>query len=169
MLERSISASPIPRFRQQEAWIAGASVMLLAALAAGCTAPPSTPPQMVQANNPTVTYNYRGDEELIKANQSAEVYCSKYQATARSQSIRDTPDGGKTAVFECAPNTAAAVPGQTIIPGQSYRYQTDQELLDRTRNADAYCMSVGSKNAVSVIGTNPDGSKNVSYSCRSSS
>jgi hypothetical protein len=168
MLERPIAMPPVPGFRQQKMWVTRASVILLTALAAGCAAPASTPPQMVQANNPTVTYNYRGDEELIKANQSAEVYCSKYQATARSQSIRDTPDGGKSAVFECAQNTASAVPGQTIIPGQSYRYQTDQELLDRTRNADAYCMSVGSRNAVSVIGTNPDGSKNVSYSCRSS-
>jgi hypothetical protein len=168
MLTRPTALLPILSFRLQKIPITRASVILLTALGTSCSAPGPTPPQMVQANNPTVTYNYRGDEELIKASQSAEVYCTKYQATARSQSIRDAPDGGKSAVFECVQNTATEVPGQTVIPGQSYRYQTDQELVDRTRNADAYCASVGSKNAVSVIGTNPNGSKNVSFSCRSS-
>nr|WP_321983439.1 hypothetical protein [uncultured Lichenicoccus sp.] len=138
--------------------------LCLAALLVSC-AEPSSPPQQVQAANPTVTYNYRGDQELIKASQSAEVYCSKYSATARSQSITDTSDGGKSAVFECAPAAVPATSSQALIPGQTYNYQTDQELLTRTRDADAYCQSINAHSAVSVLGTNTDGSRNVSFSC----
>lgn len=145
--------------------------LLLAALALlnGCAGDETAPPQQVQSGNPTVTYNYKGDQQLIKANQSAEVYCSnKYHSSAQSRSISDTPDGGKSAVFECVQNGATTLqaPGQTAIPGTAYSYTSDQELLDRTRNAESYCSSLGGgQHAVSNINNNLNGTRSVSFSC----
>ena len=144
------------------------AVVLVSVFATSCSGPQPSPPQQVQATNPTFTYNYRGDEELIKASQSAEVACSKYRSSARVQGISDTADGGKSAVFECVSDTGTTVPGQSLTPGQAYPYSTDQDLLDRTRNADAYCASVGSHHAVSTITPGSEGTKNVSFQCSTS-
>ena len=157
-----------PQIAPSLAILARWPVMLLPVLVVSCSAPESSPPQQVQSSNPTVTYQYRGDEELIKASESAGVFCGKYKSSARIQGISDTQDGGKSAVFECAANAATAMPGPALAPGQAYPYVSDQDLVDRTRNADSYCSSIGGHHALSTVVPNRDGTKSVSFTCSSS-
>ena len=57
--------------------------------------------QPVQASNPSVTYNYRTDQELLRASQNATTYCGQYQTAPRAATLTNNADGSKTAVFEC--------------------------------------------------------------------
>ena len=65
-------------------WVNVSAVALFAAGAlAACTTFPSSQ-QPVQSSNPSVTYNYRTDQELIEVNQRATTYCSQYQTASRT-------------------------------------------------------------------------------------
>jgi hypothetical protein len=44
-----------------------------------CVSTRSSQPEQVAASNPTVTYEYRNDDELIKANQQAITFCNQYE------------------------------------------------------------------------------------------
>ncbi|HEY9567535.1 MAG TPA: hypothetical protein VIR38_05555, partial [Thalassobaculum sp.] len=128
-------------------------------------APLEKPPEAVAASNPTVTYNYEGDEQLLAASQKASVFCSQYQTVPRTVDITDNPDGTDTVVFECvpAPQTAAVAP-PPASPNLSYIYRTDEELLPASRNAEAYCMRYGPR-MTSTIVTNADGTRTVTFRC----
>ena len=62
-------------FRRVNVW----AVAFLAAGAVAACAPFPSSQQPVQSSNPTVTYNYRTDQELLQANQNATTYCNQYQ------------------------------------------------------------------------------------------
>jgi hypothetical protein len=117
----------------------------------------------VQSSNPSVTYNYRTDQELLQANQNATTYCSQYQTAPRTANITNNPDGSKAVVFECVRTTFPAPPPTT--PTQSYTYQTDQELVQASQTAGAYCLKYGSQPMTSSIVTNPNGTKTVTFQC----
>jgi len=138
--------------------------MIAVLVIAGCGSR-NSPPKQVESDNPSVTYTYRGDEELVAANEKAITYCAQYQATPRTMSISDGPNGDKKVVFNCIarPATTTVVPAQPLSP--SYVYRTDQELLDTSYNAASYCASLGQQRAVSTITTNPDGSRSVTFRC----
>jgi hypothetical protein len=68
------------RFRRVNVW----AVILLAAGAVASCAPWPSSQQPVQSSNPSVTYNYRTDQELLQANQNATTYCSQYQTVPRT-------------------------------------------------------------------------------------
>ncbi len=119
----------------------------------------------VAAANPTVTYHYRGDQELLTANTQAVTYCTQYKSTPRTLRI-DRGDEGRTVVFECVPTTSVTTVQTTIAPGTAYAYRTDEELLDTSRSARMYCMNHGGGQAVETVTTAPDGTRNVTYSCR---
>jgi len=119
----------------------------------------------VAAANPTVTYHYRGDQELLTANTQAATYCSQYKSVPRTLRI-DRGDDGRVVVFECVPTTTVATVQTTIAPGTPYAYRTDEELLDTSRSARMYCMNHGGGQAVETVTTSPDGTRNVTYSCR---
>ena len=122
-------------------------------------------PQQVQTTNPTVTYKYQNDADLVQASQKAASFCTPYQSTPRNTSISNDADGSKIAVFECvrtAPQVVAAAPRD---PNLTYVYRTDQELIDASRNAQAYCASNGSQQAVSTMGTDANGTKIVTFRC----
>jgi hypothetical protein len=53
-----------------------ASVIVLASALAACAPVHSDGPDQVHANNPSVTYNYQTDQELLQAMQKAATYCS---------------------------------------------------------------------------------------------
>jgi hypothetical protein len=57
-----------------------------------CVALPTT--------NPSVTYKYRTDQELLTASQNATTYCGQYQTAPRAATITNNADGSKTAVFQ---------------------------------------------------------------------
>jgi exopolysaccharide biosynthesis predicted pyruvyltransferase EpsI len=141
----------------------GLNIALLAAGAVASCGPLPSSQQPVQSTNPSVTYNYRTDQELLKANQNATTYCSQYQTTPRTANITNNPDGSKAVVFECVRTTRSVPPPTT--PSQSYTYRTDQELVQASQTAGAYCLQYSSQPMTSSIVTNPNGTKTVTFQC----
>jgi hypothetical protein len=149
------------RCRRVSVW----AVALLAAGVGASCGPLSSPSsqQPVQSSNPSVTYNYRTDQELLQANQNATTYCAKYQTAPRSMNITNNPDGSKAVSFECVPSTLPVPPPAS--PNLSYNYRTDQELVQASQTAGTYCQKYGSQPMTSTMVTNADGTKTVTFQC----
>ena len=147
--------------------VRAAAVLAGAAVASSCVASSSHSLEQVRASPPSVTYAYDGDEELLQAEQNALTFCSKYNSTPEPARITSNSNvGTKDVTFECGPNPPATVVTQQVPgPNLSYSYRTDQELLQASRTAEAYCANNGSRRAVSTITTNVDGSKTVVFQC----
>lgn len=162
-------------------WIGGAAAASLLSVLAGCGGPPSnTAPAQVQSSPPTVSYQYRGDQGLAEATQTAGHYCSQYQATAQIAAVNDGADGSKTATFNCVgappmqnppgPVVIAAPPASAtpaVTPGTRYTYYNDQQGAALTQSAMTYCQNVGQQRAASTIYTNADGSRTITFTCAS--
>jgi hypothetical protein len=118
----------------------------------------------VQSSNPSVTYNYRTDEELLQANRNATAYCSQYQTAPQTGRITNNSDGSKAVVFECVRTTLPAPP-PSPPPSLSSTYRTDQELVQASQTAGAYCAKYGSQPMTSIMATNPDGTRTVTFQC----
>ena len=84
------------------------AIALFAAGALAACATFSSSQQPVQSSNPSVTYNYRTDQELLQANQNATAFCNPYQTTPRTSSITNNADGSKAVRFECVRTTMPA-------------------------------------------------------------
>jgi hypothetical protein len=138
---------------------------LAAGALAACAELPSSSQQPVQSSNPSVTYNYRTDQELLQANQNATAFCSQYQTAPRTTNIRNNSDGSKAVVFECVRTALPAPPPPPATPSQSYTYRTDQELVQASQTAGAYCQRYGSQPMTSSMVSNPDGSRTVTFQC----
>jgi len=139
------------------------AIALFAAGALAACATFSSSQQPVQSSNPSVTYNYRTDQELLQANQNATAFCNPYQTTPRTSSITTNADGSKAVRFECVRTTLPA-PAPTP-PTQSYTYRTDQELVQASQTASASCPKSSSQPIASSIVTNSDGTKTVTFQC----
>jgi hypothetical protein len=141
----------------------GLNVALLTAGVVTACSPVYSSPQPVQSSNPSVTYNYRTDQELLQANQNATTYCGQYQTAPRTATLTNNADGSKTVVFECVRTTLPAPP--PVNPNLSYTYRTDQELVQASQTASAYCQKYGSQPMTSSLLTNSDGTKTVTFQC----
>ena len=147
------------------------TILPKAIIAASCALPllltacgsSSHQPKEIQASNPTVTYRYRGDQELLQANQNAVTFCGQYKALPRTVRIGESSEGGRSVLFECVPSNNFA--DSSFAPNTPYPYRTDEELIDNSRNAARYCRAQGGENVVSSITTNPDGTRTVTYRC----
>jgi hypothetical protein len=138
---------------------------LLALPVASCTMPSSSPEQ-IQSSNPSVTYKYQNDQELLQANQSATAYCSQYRGVPQAISFTPDPDGSNDVVYQCVPSTAQAGPQIQANQNLTYSYSSDAQLLDASRSAQTYCMNNDSSSQVSAnITTNADGTKTVTFQC----
>ena len=143
-----------------------AGLALATMAVASCTSSSSDSMQQVRASNPTVTYEYGDDEELLQAQQEAVTFCSQYQAGPRVARLTSGTNGGSnTAIFECDPNLPPATPPVVTGSDLAYNYRDDQELLEASRNAHAYCTDNGWEQAVPSIRTNSDGSETVVFRC----
>jgi len=142
-----------------------AAVVLATVAVASCV--PSHSLQQVKTSNPSVTYEYRGDQELLQAQQNAVTFCNQYGSAPQPARFTSGSNGqSNNVVFECDPNVRTAAPAQQAFdPNLTYSYRTDQELLDASWNAQTYCMNNGSQQAVSNIRTNTDGSRTVTFQC----
>jgi hypothetical protein len=142
--------------------------MLASAALAACGTPYSSGPQQVHANNPSVTYSYTNDQELLLATDKASAFCSQYQSTTlRSGTIMSNTDGTNSVVFECVPlNAPATTVAMAPVPAapMTYRYMNSQELLTASQNAEAYCLRYG-KHSNAMITSNTDGTKTASFQC----
>lgn len=143
---------------------AGVAAVVAVVVVASC-APQYSTPQQVEAKNPSVTYKYQTDQDLVEANQKAATFCSGYQSTPRAASFSTDPDGRKVVVFDCVPVASMAAPLPPVSPNLTYTYRTDQELLDASRNAQLTCMNRGSRQVISNIVTNVNGTKTVTFQC----
>lgn len=144
----------------------------VAIAAAGTLAACASPgPRQVKVDNPSVTYTYRTDNDLLKASQQASAYCSQYGSVERTSRITNNGDGSNTVIFDCVKTStsAAVVPVPMPVPApvatpMSYTYRTDQELLDASRSAEATCARYGGPMTSNIV-TNANGTKTVTFSC----
>ena len=143
----------------------GAGAALIGLLVTACT-PQYLPPQQVQASNPTVTYRYYTDGELLQVNQTAVTFCNQYQASPRAATFAANPDGSKQVVFECVQPTAAmAMAPAPYVPNMTYTFSSDQELVADSQTAHAYCMSIGAQQMTSNIIANVGSIRTVTFQC----
>lgn len=154
--------------------LAGCLIAATAASVLASCAPVNRAPETVSVKNPGVTYKYRGDQELLRANQQAVAFCNQYGTAPQTLSLTSDQDGTSTVVFECvkvgtpAQVVAPVTPLPPVNPALSYNYRTERELLDASRRADSYCMQYGQRmvSTTSIV-TNADGSRTASFQCGS--
>ena len=140
-------------------------VTVLAGILAASCAPQYSSPQQVASSNPSVTYKYRSDQELLQADQRATTFCGQYQAAPRTAGYTNDPDGSKVIIFECVQAAMQMAPPQQFSPNLSYSYRTDPELLVASQNAQTYCMNSGSQPVVSNIASSASGARTVTFQC----
>jgi hypothetical protein len=145
----------------------GTTIALAALVSASCALPGSSPKQ-VDSTNPSVTYKYSNDDQLIEANQRAITYCNQFESFPRTQSFGQDADGKSVVIFECVSSSLAAASSSPPNSDLRYNYRTDQELLDASRNAQVYCVNHGSPEMDSTIVANSNGSKTVTFRCNAS-
>ena len=145
----------------------GAAVALAAVAVASCTSSSSSDSlEQVRASNPSVTYEYVGDDELLQAQQEAVAFCSQYGAAPQPTRITSgSGGGGNSVVFECDPNLPTTAPPEVSGSDLAYSYRSDEELLEASRNAHTYCTDNGWQRAVPNVSTNTDGSRTVVFQC----
>ena len=95
------------------------AAILLTGLAVTACVPAHTEPVAVAASNPTITYVYHNDGELLQANDEASGYCAQYQAGPHLVRYDQGPDG-RIAVFECIQGTPVTTTTVTTAPGPAY-------------------------------------------------
>jgi hypothetical protein len=149
--------------------IIGLTALVAAVMTASCASTLSSSPREVAANNPTVTYQYRNDDELIQANQRAVSFCDPYQSLPRAQHFSEDSDHQKVVIFECVAGTQTAVIRPAVIRQSDselrYDYRSDQELLDVSRTAQVQCRNNGRPDVSSNVTVNSDGSRSVTFHC----
>jgi hypothetical protein len=143
-----------------------AGTVLAALLGTACVPYEHSSPKQIEASNPTVTYKYHNDEELIETNQLAATFCDRYQSVPQPVNFTTDTTGNRVVVFECVGTSVAGGPYSNS--DLTYTYRTDQELMDVSRNAHAYCRNSGSSQVVSNIVSNGNGTKTVTFQCRAS-
>lgn len=128
---------------------------------------PSHKLKQVETTNPIVTYEYRGDNELLQAQQKATEFCSQYGRGVNAGKISGGSSNGLQLVsFECSSELASGIaPGQSYDSNLTYSYRTDQNLLDASQKAEAYCFERNADLGVSDIRNNSDGSKTIVFRC----
>jgi len=147
--------------------VAFATAAAVAALmTVSCVSTRTSSPQRVAVSNPTVTYKYRNDDELIQANRRAMTYCEQYQAVPQTEHFGRDSDGSNIVVFECLTGSASVAPQQRQFNSDlTYNFRTDQELLDVSRDAQVYCLNSGEPEMDSNIVVHSNGSKTVTFRC----
>ncbi|MEX1306316.1 MAG: hypothetical protein WEA84_14265 [Rhodovibrionaceae bacterium] len=128
---------------------------------------PSHSLKQVDTRNPTVTYEYRGDSELLQAQSRAAEFCRQYGKGADSGRISSGSGYGVQLVsFECDSELAGNLAsGESAESNLTYSYRTDQDLLNASQQAGAYCIERNSDLAVSDLRNNSDGSKTIVFRC----
>ncbi len=122
-------------------------------------------PQQVQSTNPSVTYRYATDQDLLQVNQTAVGFCDRYRAVPRASRFTTAGDGSKIVEFDCVQTTMAGAQSPQFSPDMAYSYRSDQELLEASRSAQIHCMNSGAPQVLSSTTTNPDGTRTATFRC----
>jgi hypothetical protein len=144
--------------------LASLSAAVAAVIITSACTPVASLPNQVAATNPSVTYNYTGDSELIEANRRAVTFCDPYQSTPQAASVTDATSGGKTVIFQCV-KAPPPIMSQTLYSPNITTYRTDQDLLDASQSARIYCLNSGKQGLTSRTSTNASGVKTVEFAC----
>jgi hypothetical protein len=137
---------------------------------AGCEIESS--PKQVHATNPSVSYKYHDDRDLVQANEQAQAYCSRYQSVPTQARFQTDRDGDRIVVFDCvaaanaAPVAVAPYPQSYPHSDMTYTYRSDEEFTANSRTAQSYCASNGMTLDTQTIVENRDGTKTVTFQCR---
>jgi hypothetical protein len=59
----------------------------------------------------------------------------------------------------------APIAPQPYTPNFVYAVRTDQDVLDATQNAQAYCLSTGAGRVLSTIGATASGGRTITFQC----
>jgi len=141
----------------------GFAALLLGSLVA-CAESNSGKLKRVAAENPSVTYKYETDQDLLAATQKATAFCDQYKSmVSQPGAIVNQDDGDKVVTFECVPVATGETAAQAAMP-MTYTYRTPQELLQLSNNAEATCQSYGQTSTANIT-ANGDGSKTVTFQC----
>jgi hypothetical protein len=142
-----------------------ASISAVALLSIAACGPYHQAPREEHKSNPTITYSYAGDQELVTANQKAIAHCASYNATAQTLNITENTDGTRSVTFECVPTMQAAVPVPAPNPNLAYTFSTDRELLQASQAAYTYCSNQGRRAVTSSISPVGGGTRTVTFQC----
>ncbi|MCE3258056.1 MAG: hypothetical protein K0Q64_2139 [Nitrobacter vulgaris] len=162
----------------------GLNAVLLFATAASlaaCVARPQEP-QAVSSTKPSITYSYTDDRALMEATRKAEAYCAPYNTWPRTDSFHNLPEGGRNVTFVCdQPRTAALVAPQSAVivsqpmvtqtavptapPPVAYSYRDDRGLVEASNLAARYCMGYSAQARSTLVQSNVDGSKTITFDC----
>ncbi len=143
-----------------------AAVVVTALTVAACAGPAA--PVQTQASNPSVTYTYRSDQDLIQANRAAATHCARYNAVPQTARFFGEPSGERSVVFDCVPAAPAPAVVQVVpqaAPGLNFTYAMDQELMQGSRSAQLQCANAGMQYALTGIVTNTNGTKTATFQC----
>ena len=143
-----------------------AAATLFVLLAGTACVPFDHAPRQIQASNPTVTYTYHDDNELIQTNQLAATFCSRYQNAAQPVRFSTDGNGDRVVVFECMPASTPNAPYSNS--NLTYTVRTDKEMMDASRDASVYCSNSGSPHVVSNVISNGNGTRTVTFQCHAS-
>ena len=147
-------------------WIG--SVALAATTLAACAVYPR-PAEPVAATKPTITYAYSDDAGLVDATRKAETYCTTYNSWPRTNEIYNRPEGGRNVTFVCdqpragvVTSSSAGIPAQ---PSVNYTYRDDRGLIEASNQAQRYCAGFNAHARSTLVTSQPDGSKTISFQC----
>jgi hypothetical protein len=150
-----------------------AARLCTAAIAAGalaaCAAYPR-PAEQVSATKPTITYAYSDDAGLVDATRKAEAYCTTYNSWPRTSDIFSKPEGGRNVTFVCDRPRAGTVASTSVgvpppQPTVNYTYRDDRGLIEATNQANRYCAGFSAHARSTLVTSNVDGSKTMSFEC----
>jgi len=149
-------------YRARTLGLMSVAIVALGTLAA-CGSP-SQPPHEVRADQPRVTFNYRGEDERMHADRRADEFCSRYQSVGHTVRVSEESNGSVTAEYECVPAPAPVVVAPRPAPSMTYSFRNDQELLDASRSAQSQC-APSSSPMTSMVTTDGNGNRTVTFQC----
>lgn len=143
-------------------------IALLSITLSACAAT-HQPAQPVAATKPTITYAYNDDAGLVDATRKAETYCMTYNSWPRTTDIFSRPEGGRNVTFVCDQPRAATMASSSVgvpaKPSVNYTYRDDRGLIEATNQAQRYCAQFNAHARSTLVNSNPDGSKTISFQC----
>lgn len=143
------------------------ATLCTAGVLAACVAP--TPaPTVVEATQPTVTYNFTTDEGLVLVTQKAENYCREFRATPTSHGVTKNQDGTRTVVFECTQTPPPAPVVETKAqsnPSLTYTVRSESEFTHAIRDAQRHCEQKALRADTLEVIRRDDGSRVMSFRC----